>query len=51
MMKKELTYMMNKLHQNLSTWESTDGCDASTLSPGSSVSNPDLTPSAYELGG
>ena len=43
--------MMINFIKILSTWESTDGCDASTLSPGSSVSNPDLTPSAYELGG
>jgi len=47
---KEMTYMMNKLHQNLNTWESEDGCDPSTLSPGSSVSNPDLTPIALPLG-
>jgi hypothetical protein len=46
---KEMTYMMNKLHQNLSTWESENACDLSTLSPGSSVSNPDLTPSAIAL--
>ena len=48
---KGLTYMMNKLHQNLSTWESVDGCDASTLSPGASISNPDMTPTASNLGG
>lgn len=47
---KEMTYMMNKLHQNLNTWESENVCDSSTLSPGSSVSNPDLTPSSIPLG-
>ena len=47
---QEMTYMMNKLHQNLSTWESEDECDLSTLSAGSSVSNPNLSPTALPLG-
>lgn len=46
----EMTYMLNKLHQDLSTWESEDGCDESTLKGGCSVSNPDVTPTAVPLG-